>query len=170
MSSTTTGTSVQASARLAQSLSYEDIEVGREFRTRGHTVTDDDLSRFSDLTHDHHPLHRDDAFARSMGFPRRIAHGLFGLALMEGLKSELGMYETTSVASLGWDQVRFRKPIVSGDTVHVRVRLDTVRPSRQQGRGVVTETVELLDQHGEVAISAVHATLVIRRAEAALAR
>lgn len=158
--------------RLDESLHYEDVEIGREFRTRGHTVTDDDLSRFSDLTHDHHPLHRDDEFARSMGFARRIAHGLFGLSLMEGLKSELGLYETTSVASLGWDQVRFRKPIVSGDTVHVRVRLATMRPSRQEGRGVVTETVELFNQHGEPAISAVHATLVIRRQpqDAALAR
>lgn len=152
-----------ATERLPESLHYEDVEIGREFRTRGHTVTDSDLSRFSDLTHDHHPLHRDDAFARSMGFPRRIAHGLFGLALMEGLKSELGLYESTSVASLGWDQVRFRKPVVSGDTVHVRVRLDTARPSRQGNRGVVTETVELVNERGEVAISASHATLLVRR-------
>lgn len=152
-----------ASQRLAESLYYEDAQPGREFSTRSHTISDSDLARFSDLTHDHHPLHRDDDFARSMGFPRRIAHGLFGLALMEGLKSELGLYESTSVASLGWDQVKFRKPIVSGDTVHVRVRLDTARPSRDPSRGVVTETVELLNERGEVAISGSHATLVIRR-------
>jgi acyl dehydratase len=154
---------MQVSERLPESLYYEDVAPGREFRTRGHTVTDTDLSRFSELTHDHHPLHTDDAFARTMGFPRRIAHGLFGLALMEGLKSELGLYESTSVASLGWDQVRFRKPIVSGDTVHVRVRLDTMRPSRDPSRGVVSETVELVNDRGEVAISASHATLLIRR-------
>lgn len=154
---------MQPSERLPQSLYYEDVEPGREFRTRGHMVTDTDLERFSDLTHDHHPLHCDDAFARTMGFPRRIAHGLFGLALMEGLKSELGLYESTSVASLGWDQVRFRKPIVSGDTVHVRVRLDTMRPSRDPSRGVVTETVELVNERGEVAIAASHATLLVRR-------
>ena len=149
--------------RLAESLYYEDVELGRRFETRAHVVTDQDLERFSDLTHDHHALHRDDAFARSMGFPRRIAHGLFGLALMEGLKSELGLYETSSVASLGWDDVRFRKAIVSGDRVHVRVRLEAKRPSKKEGRGVVTETVELVDQDGEVAISASHATLLITR-------
>lgn len=162
----------QASPRLADSIYYEDFEPGREFHTRGHTVSDEDIARFGDLTHDHHPLHSDDAFARGMGFPRRIAHGLFGLSLMEGLKSELGLYETSSVASLGWDAVRFRKAVVSGDTVHVRVRLDSARPSRQSGRGVVTETVELLNQHGEVAISASHATLLVTRASqpAAMAR
>jgi acyl dehydratase len=160
---------MQTSQRLAESLHYENVEIGREFRTRGHTVSDSDLSGFADLTHDHHPLHCDDAFARTMGFPRRIAHGLFGLALMEGLKSELGLYETTSVASLGWDQVRFRKPVVSGDTVHVRVRLETMRPSRDPTRGVVTEVVELVNDRGEVAISASHATLLIRRHPASAA-
>ena len=149
--------------RLADSLYYDDVDVGRRFETRSHVVSDEDLERFSDLTHDHHALHRDDAFARSMGFPRRIAHGLFGLALMEGLKSELGLYETTSVASLGWDEVRFRKAIVSGDEVHVRVRLDAKRPSKKEGRGVVTESVDLINQDGEVAISATHATLLITR-------
>jgi len=149
--------------RLADSLYYDDVDIGRSFETRSHVVSDEDLERFSDLTHDHHALHRDDAFARSMGFPRRIAHGLFGLALMEGLKSELGLYETTSVASLGWDEVRFRKAIVSGDEVHVRVRLDAKRPSKKEGRGVVTESVDLINQDGEVAISATHATLLITR-------
>jgi acyl dehydratase len=149
--------------RLADSLYYDDVDIGRRFETRSHVVSDEDLERFSDLTHDHHALHRDDAFARSMGFPRRIAHGLFGLALMEGLKSELGLYETTSVASLGWEEVRFRKAIVSGDEVHVRVRLDAKRPSKKEGRGVVTESVDLINQDGEVAISATHATLLITR-------
>jgi len=150
--------------RLAHSLYYEDIELGRRFQTREHQVTDADLLRFSELTHDHHPLHRDDDFARTMGFPRRIAHGLFGLALMEGLKSELGLYETTSVASIGWDEVRFRKAIVSGDRVHVRVVLESARRSNTKpGRGVVTEAVELVNQAGEVAISAKHATLLITR-------
>ena len=149
--------------RLEHSLYYEDIEIGRCFETRAQVVTDEDIARFCDLTHDHHALHRDDVFARTMGFPRRIAHGLYGLSLMEGLKSELGLYETTSVASLGWDKVRFRCPIVSGDSVHARVRLETMRSSSKPGRGVVTESVDLLNQRGEVAISALHATLLILR-------
>ena len=57
-----------------------------------------------------------------MGFRSRIAHGLFGLALMEGIKTGLKLYEHTSVASLGWNAVRFMQPLFPGDTVHVRVR------------------------------------------------
>ena len=156
------------SERLSESLYYEDVVVGQRFRTREHRVTDEDIQRFGDLTHDHHPLHHDDAFARSMGFPRRIAHGLFSLGLMEGLKSELGLYESTSVASLGWDAVRFRKAVVSGETVHVQVTFVETRITSKGVHGIVTEQVNLCNAKGDTAVSATHATLLIRREPAAV--
>lgn len=149
--------------RLDSSLYYDDFAVGDVFHTRAHTLTDDDLARFGDVTFDHHPLHHDDALARSMGFERRIAHGLLGLSMMEGLKSELGLYETTSVASLGWDAVRFHRAVLSGDTVRAYITIETRRLSKKPGRGVVTERIELLNQRDELAISAVHATLLLLR-------
>jgi acyl dehydratase len=153
--------------RLARSLSFDDVDLARTYETRGHRVTADDLVRFGELTLDRHPLHTDDAFARSMGFPERIAHGLFSLALLEGLKAEMGLYETTSVASLGWDEVRFRKPVVVGDTVRARVAFVSKRASRQPGRGVVVEQLELVNQSDEVVLSAKHATLLVCRGVAA---
>src|SRR5215210_4322761 len=92
-------------------LRYEDIESGREFESAEHAVTPADIAAFAELTRDHHPLHIDASYAKSRGFPAVIAHGLYGLSLMEGLKSELKLYEETSVASLGWDEVRFRAPV-----------------------------------------------------------
>ena len=70
-------------------LRYEDIELGAVFETAAHTVTEADIAAFADVTRDHHPLHVDAAYAKARGFPAVIAHGLFGLSLMEGLKSEL---------------------------------------------------------------------------------
>jgi acyl dehydratase len=72
---------------LTVNLRYEDIELGEEFESAPHTVTPADIAGFADVTRDHHPLHLDAAYARSQGFPAVIAHGLFGLSLMEGLKS-----------------------------------------------------------------------------------
>jgi hypothetical protein len=72
-----------------QDLVFEDVVVGQSWRTAAHKVSDKDIADFAEVTHDRHPLHADDSFARSMGFPRRIAHGLYGLSLMEGLKSRL---------------------------------------------------------------------------------
>jgi acyl dehydratase len=82
-----------------QDLVFEDVVVGQSWLTSAHKVSDKDIAAFAEATHDRHPLHVDDAFARSMGFPRRIAHGLYGLSLMEGLKSRLSLYEHTSIAS-----------------------------------------------------------------------
>jgi acyl dehydratase len=146
-----------------QGLYFEDVEVGHEIVTDSHTVTMDDILTFASVTRDRHPLHTDEAFCRTTPFGRPIAHGLYGLSLIEGLKAELKLYEHTSVASLGWDGVRFRKPVFPGDTVQVRVRFREKRPSRRGGRGIVVEEVELLNQDGVVVTEAVHTTLLITR-------
>ncbi|MCK1736783.1 MaoC family dehydratase [Bradyrhizobium sp. 138] len=144
-------------------LCYEDIALGTEFETAVHTVTESDIAAFADITRDHHPLHLDDAYARSRGFPAVIGHGLFGLSLMEGLKSELKLYEETSVASLGWDEVKFRAPIVAGDTLRVRFRFVEKRPTKDPRRGIVIETLDLLNQRDEMVTAARHISLILTR-------
>ena len=148
-------------------LYYEDVVVGEEVETSAHTVNYGDILAFADVTRDHHPLHTDPEFCKSTPFGRPIAHGLYGLALMEGLKSELQLYERTSVASLGWDKVRFMKPIFPDDSLHVKIRFTDKRESRKPDRGVVTELVELINQQGEVVTEGVHLTLLLRRQEGA---
>ena len=144
-------------------LRYEDIALGAEFETAMHTVTEADIAVFADVTHDHHPLHVDAGYAKSRGFPAVIGHGLFGLSLMEGLKSELKLYEETSVASLGWDEVRFKAPIVAGDVLRVRFRFVEKRPTRNPARGIVIETLDLLNQRDEVVTAARHTSLILTR-------
>jgi acyl dehydratase len=144
-------------------LYFEDVRIGAEFRSGRHQVTAAEISAFARLTRDHHPLHADVDYCRSRGFPSIIAHGLFGLSLMEGLKSELKLYENSSIASLGWTDVRFKKPIFDGDVLEVAFRFVEKRPSRQPGRGVVVEELSLLNQHGEAVIEARHSALILTR-------
>jgi acyl dehydratase len=63
-------------------LRYEDIALGMTFESSPHIVTPADIADFADVTRDHHPLHVDQSYAQSRGFPAVIAHGLFGLSLM----------------------------------------------------------------------------------------
>jgi acyl dehydratase len=148
---------------MAINLRYEDIELGAEFESATHTVTARDIEAFADVTRDHHPLHLEAAYARSRGFSTVIAHGLFGLSLMEGLKSELKLYEETSVASLGWDEVRFKAPILAGDQLRVRFCFIEKRPTRNPGRGVVIEALDLINQRDEVVTQARHTSLILTR-------
>lgn len=144
-------------------LRYEDIALGAEFETAVHVVTEANIATFAGVTRDHHQLHVDASYAKSRGFPAVIAHGLFGLSLMEGLKSELKLYEETSVASLGWDEVRFKAPIVAGDVLRVRFRFVEKRPTKNPERGIVIETLDLVNQRDEVVTAARHISLILTR-------
>ena len=143
---------------------FDDVVVGTRMTTPSHTITAADIAAFCDLTQDHHPLHTDEGFARTRGFAGVIAHGLFGLSLMEGLKTSLGLYENSSIASLGWDGVRFVAPVVAGDEVHVAFEFTDKRLSAKGGRGVVTEALQLINQRGECVMQASHVALVACRA------
>ena len=142
---------------------FEDVVIGEAFASEPHVVSAADIARFCELTRDHHPLHTDAAYAQSRGFPGVIAHGLYGLALMEGLKTAMRLYENSSIASLGWDQVRFLRSVVAGDAVHVAFSFIDKRPSSRAGRGVVTEALQLINQNGDVVIEARHAALLACR-------
>ena len=144
-------------------LYYEDIVVGGELETSEHTVSYADILKFAEITLDDHPLHTDEEYCRTTSFGRPIAHGLYGLSLMEGLKARLRMYEHTSVASLGWDKVRFKAPVFPDDTVRVKVTFTHKRERSKPDRGVVTEAVHLINQRGEVVTEAEHVTLLYRK-------
>lgn len=142
-------------------LFYEDVQIGTSHKTPSHLITEADIADFCRLTRDHHPLHTDVDYAQGAGFPGIIAHGLYGLALMEGLKTELHLYDESSIASLGWDKVRFRTALLAGDTVHVEMDFTAKRESK--GRGVVTEAVRLI-RGDQVVIDAEHVSLIRKRA------
>jgi len=141
---------------------YEDFEVGAEFTTTGRTIAESDILQFAALTGDWNQLHTDEEYAKRTPYGRRIAHGLLGLALMEGMKYRLGHVDGTAIASLGWN-VRFAKPLYIGDTVRVHVRITAMRETSKVDRGIVTEEVQLLNQHDEVVSDAEHLLMMRRR-------
>jgi acyl dehydratase len=147
-------------------LFFEDVLIGSSYVTPEHTITAANIQAFCKLTLDHFPLHTDAQYARECGFPDIIAHGLFGLSLIEGLKTKLELYGRSSLASLGWDKVRFRQPLLPGDTVHVEFSFIAKRLSSKPGRGIVTESLQLLKQDQGVVIDAEHAALLRTRAVA----
>ena len=76
--------------------------------------------------------HRDEEYCRERTeFGRRIVNSAFTLALMVGISvgdTTLG----TAVANLGWDEVRFPKPLFHGDTVRVETEVAELRESRSR--------------------------------------
>jgi acyl dehydratase len=142
---------------------FEDFIPGTILLSPPRRITLDDIDRYAELTGERHPVHMDDSFARAAGFRGRIAHGLFGLALIEGLKAQLGCFERSVIASLGWDKVKFLAPLEPGDSVHLELTLVDRRPSARPGRGIATEHGALRRQDGTVVTSGDHVVVLLNR-------
>ena len=143
---------------------YEEFSEDVERLSPGRTITESDLVAFSGLTGDFSQVHTDEEFCKKTEFGTRIAHGLLGLSIAQGLAWRTNYTQGTGVASLAWNKWTFKKPIFIGDTVRVRWRLLNKRPSGSKpGMGIITELVELVNQRGEVVQDGEHVTMVRRR-------
>jgi acyl dehydratase len=141
---------------------FEEIEVGEEDESLGMTVTDYPVMQFAGLSCDFFELHTNDEFAKKTQFGKRVAHGLLGLALTDGLKNRTE-FQIHAIASSHWscDVVR---PIFIGDTLHVRFRVTDKKESRTKlDRGVVTLELELINQRGETVQQGQNSQMVSRR-------
>jgi acyl dehydratase len=120
-------------------LYFEEFRVGQIFRHAiRRTVTEADNVFFSALTHNPAALHLDEEYCRTeTEFGQRIVNSAFTLGLMVGISvndTTLG----TTVANLGWDEVRFPAPLFHGDTVHVESEVVEVRDSKSRPKnGIV---------------------------------
>lgn len=140
---------------------YEDYVVGDEFETPARTITAEDVRRFADLTGDHHRLHLDAEFGRASIFGERVSHGLFGMALVNGLAYGNVIDPDYVLAFLGvsW---KFLAPIRFGDTVRAAIRIAGRRPTRKAGQGIVDEEIRLMNQRDEL-VQAGKFTFLVRR-------
>lgn len=128
-----------------------DLTVGQQFTSPTRTITEADIGLFAGLTGDYNELHTSIAFTRETIFGRPIAHGLLGLSFAHGLMARTGILEGTGVAFLGLKDWHFKAPLFPGDTIHVRITVREVRPSKTKpDRGVVVFFVEVVNQEGVV--------------------
>ena len=110
---------------------YEDCAVGDAFATGGIVMTESLIQGFAGISGDFFDLHVDDEFARGLGFTGRVAHGILGLALTDGLKNR-AEYRFHTVAALGWNW-KFTGAILVGDRIHAEIviagKRETKRPT-----------------------------------------
>jgi len=81
---------------------------------------------------------------------------------VEGLKSRVGLFEGTSIASLEW-RWRFVGPLFIDDTVTVRWSVSAKRETSKKDRGIITESVRLVNQKEETIGEGDHLVMMQRR-------
>ena len=129
---------------------FEELAVGRTFRhALRRTVTEADNTFFSALTMNPAALHLDEEAMKASEFGTRIVNSCFTLSLMVGISvadTTLG----TTIANLGWDEVRFPRPVFIGDTLRIETVVHELRESRSRPDcGVVTFVHRAYNQRGE---------------------
>jgi len=146
-------------------LYFEEFSVGQKF---GHpirrTVTEADNVFFTALTHNPAALHLDEEYCREhTEFGTRIVNSCFTLGLMVGIsvgETTLG----TTVANLGWDEVRFPKPVFHGDTLRIESEVLELRESKSRPQnGIVVFAHRAFNQKGELVATCKRSALMLRK-------
>ncbi len=129
---------------------FEDFHPGQVFTSQARTISESDVVTFAGWSWDTNPVHTDAESAAQGRFGERIAHGVLGLSVAMGLASRLGVFESCSVALLGIDDWRFRRPLRVGDTVRCRVQILDTRLTSQGDTGILQRRFTLLDHRDDV--------------------
>ncbi len=146
-------------------LFYDEFSIGQEFKhSIRRTLTEMDNVLFSSLTHNPAALHLDEEYCKNeTEFGTRIMNSCFTLGLIVGVSvgdTTLG----TTIANLGWDEVRFPKPLFPGDTVHVRSVVKEMRESKSRADcGIVVFLHEGFNQRNELVASCKRSALMKRK-------
>jgi acyl dehydratase len=92
-----------------------------------HTVSQEDINCFAEVTGDRQWIHTDVQMARSGPFHGTIAHGFYTLALIPMLTGQvLSLQGFGFVINYGLNKVRFPAPLPVGERVRLRLSLEAI--------------------------------------------
>ena len=147
-------------------LHFEDLPVGRRFRTVGRTITDADIVSYVNCTGLTEVLFTDAEYrARESAITGRFAPAMLAYAICEGLLAQATM-QHTALAFLHME-LDVRAPVFAGDTIHCEVEVIEARVSRSRpDRGLVRTRNDIVKQDGTTVITYTPLRMVKRRPEA----
>lgn len=141
---------------------FEDYQVGAERCTFGRTITESDFVIHAGHSGDYFPHHVDADWCAKQEIGQRIAHGTLVFTVGIGLTATV---INPRAMSYGYDRLRFVRPVFIGDTIHTITRITEKRDHpKRSGHGILVESVDIRNQHGETVLACEHLYLVERRA------
>ena len=133
-------------------LYFEDLPVGRQFKTIGRTVTEADITNFVNCTGMVEVLFTNTEFlAHESDIKGRPAPGALVYSFAEGLLVQSVM-QHTGLAFLHME-LSVEGPVVAGDRIHAECEIIEARRSKSRpGRGLVRTRVRVRKQDGTTAL------------------
>lgn len=143
---------------------FEDLKVGLETDFGCYEVTREEVLEFA-RKYDPQPFHLSDEEAAKTHFGRLAASGWHTAAMtMAVIARHVVDKEQAGLGSPGIDELRWRRPVHPGDTLHVRGHILEKTPSRSRPEmgSFRTQTI-VTNQHDEVVMTFVSIVLIRRR-------
>jgi acyl dehydratase len=141
---------------------YEELMEGERYTTGKWWVTEREVLDFARVW-DPQPFHVDANAAQSSIFGSLITCGLHTLVITYRLFNELGILGNEALAGLGYENVKFLKPVYPDDILEVDVRVAGLSDARRPGCGVVRFELTTYNQHRIEVLSLSLSILTARR-------
>lgn len=127
------------------------------------TVTEMDNTLYSALTYNCAPLHIDAEYSKNSIFGQRIVNSMFLLGLVTGV-TVIDTTIGTTLGNLGFEEIKFPKPVFHGDTIRVRTEILERRESKKRNdSGIVFFKHTALNQRDEIVCEMKRAGLMLKR-------
>ena len=145
---------------------FEDYLVGATYEFGSIEVSEADIVAFA-REYDPQPIHTDPAGAADGPFGGLIASGIQTVAVVMRMYVDHYISRVASLASPGVDELRWLRPVRPGDSLRIRVTVESARVSRSKpDRGLVHTRVEGIDQDDRPVISFTAMNFLARRPSA----
>ena len=129
----------------------DDIPIGLKTRFTK-TVSESDVYLFAGITGDLDPNHVDEEYCRKTSLGHRVAHGALILGYTSAASTRILQDFDRPMVSVGYDRIRFLKPVYFGDTITVDYEIASVE--RQKQRTIAK--IEVKNQRDELVAVATH--------------
>ena len=145
-------------------LYFEEFSVGQTFdHPIRRTITEADNVFFTTMTHNPAALHLDAEYMKNTEFGKPLVNSCLTLGFMVGISVNDTTHGTT-VANLGWDEVRFPRPLFHGDTIRVETEVLSLRASRSRPtNGIVVFAHRAYNQRDELVGECKRSALMLRK-------
>src|SRR6267378_7516530 len=147
----------------------EDFAVGQTFRS-GRLQIDKERIKTFGAEFDPQPFHLDEDAARDTIFCGLAASGWHTAALAMRLLVESDLKPAGGIVGVGFDELRWPRPVRPGDELRLESEVLEVRPSKSRPQqGLIKVRTTALNQNGE-AVQVLVANLMVPRRSSNMAR
>ena len=135
----------------------DDIAIGLR-TTFSKTVSESDVYLYAGITGDLDPNHVDEEYSSKTSLGHRVAHGTLILGYTSAASTQILKDFERPMVSVGYDRVRFLKPVYFGDTITVDYEIESVERERER----TIAKIEVKNQKGELVAVATHIMQLVR--------